>query len=58
MDEYEKTAKLASADKGEKPVPDKGEKPVPDKGPMSVNIDAYRPTFRNREWFVNETDLS
>jgi N-methylhydantoinase A/oxoprolinase/acetone carboxylase beta subunit/DUF917 family protein len=49
MDEYEKTAKLASVDKGEKPVPDKG--------PMSVDIDAYRPTVRNREWFVNETDL-
>ncbi|KAH8913122.1 hydantoinase [Coniochaeta sp. PMI_546] len=49
MDEYEKTANLASEANGEKPVPDKG--------PLSVDINTYRPTVRNREWFVNETDL-
>ena len=49
MDEYEKKAKLTSEENG-------GEA-KPRRGPLSVDIDTYRPTVRNREWLVSETDL-
>ncbi|KAL7629478.1 hypothetical protein AAE478_000998 [Parahypoxylon ruwenzoriense] len=45
MDEYEKSAETAR----------KKTKPEPKE---DIDIDSYKPTVKNRVWYVNETDLS
>ncbi|XXG94518.1 hypothetical protein Hte_000775 [Hypoxylon texense] len=46
MDEYEKT--VQRVEKNTEPEPEPKE---------DVDIDSYRPTVKNRVWYVNETDL-
>ncbi|KAI0841946.1 DUF917-domain-containing protein [Hypoxylon sp. FL0890] len=45
MDEYEKASK--NAEKKTKPEPKE-----------DIDIDSYKPTVKNRVWYINETDLS
>lgn len=53
MDQYEKTA----GSNGDAPNPDGAARPT---GPevAEVDLDTYRPTVKNRVWYVSETDLA
>lgn len=55
MDQYEKRARTNGSSSAE---PNGTEKPASGREAKDVDLATYRPTVKNRVWYVNETDLT